>query len=209
MNRDSRLKAKSGDFSMQETATSMKMEMDCKTVTDLAMNKFKKLISLLGPSRIGHARFRRAPVAPPPPHSSFSSISNPVIEHRNEEPDTKIYCPKQINQVPPIMDGVKNENMKELAKQRVKWVIRVPAVGTKTSNIPHDNYSWRKYGQKPIKGSPYPRGYYKCSSVKGCPARKHVERALDEPTMLIVTYEGYHNHSLSNAQTNSLILESS
>lgn len=54
------------------------------------------------------------------------------------------------------------------------------------------------------------RGYYKCSSVRGCPARKHVERALDDPSMLIVTYEGEHNHSLSVAETNSsLILESS
>ena len=39
------------------------------------------------------------------------------------------------------------------------------------------------------------RGYYKCSSVRGCPARKHVERAVDDPAMLIVTYEGEHRHS--------------
>ncbi|KAL2897504.1 putative WRKY transcription factor 11 [Bienertia sinuspersici] len=39
------------------------------------------------------------------------------------------------------------------------------------------------------------RGYYKCSTVRGCPARKHVERATDDPTMLIVTYEGEHRHS--------------
>ncbi|KAG5413833.1 hypothetical protein IGI04_001400 [Brassica rapa subsp. trilocularis] len=64
------------------------------------------------------------------------------------------------------------------------------------ADIPSDEYSWRKYGQKPIKGSPHPRGYYKCSSVRGCPARKHVERALDDAMMLIVTYEGDHNHAL-------------
>ncbi|XP_047160903.1 probable WRKY transcription factor 7 [Vigna umbellata] len=40
------------------------------------------------------------------------------------------------------------------------------------------------------------RGYYKCSTVKGCPARKHVERAQDDPKMLIVTYEGEHRHAL-------------
>jgi hypothetical protein len=31
--------------------------------------------------------------------------------------------------------------------------------------------------------------------VRGCPARKHVERATDDPTMLIVTYEGDHRHT--------------
>ncbi|MBA0568418.1 hypothetical protein Golob_005915 [Gossypium lobatum] len=109
-------------------------------------------------------------------------------------------------------------------KNRVKKVIRVPAISSKNADIPPDEYSWRKYGQKPIKGSPFPRypavfpfsmcnfisldqtvdnlcltyflrGYYKCSSVRGCPARKHVERAPDDPSMLTVTYEGEHRHT--------------
>ncbi|KAG0470698.1 hypothetical protein HPP92_017398 [Vanilla planifolia] len=80
-------------------------------------------------------------------------------------------------------------------KNRVKRTIRVPAISSRMADIPSDEYSWRKYGQKPIKGSPYPRGYYKCSSLRGCPARKHVERAPDDPSMLIVTYEFEHRHS--------------
>ncbi|KEH39749.1 putative transcription factor WRKY family [Medicago truncatula] len=84
-------------------------------------------------------------------------------------------------------------------KNRVKRTVRVPAISSKTADIPPDEYSWRKYGQKPIKGSPYPRGYYKCSTVRGCPARKHVERATDDPTMLIVTYEGEHRHTIQAA----------
>ncbi|KAK4783062.1 hypothetical protein SAY86_007436 [Trapa natans] len=80
-------------------------------------------------------------------------------------------------------------------KNRHRKVIRVPAISNKVSEIPADDYSWRKYGQKPIKGSPYPRGYYRCSTVRGCPARKHVERAPDDPAMLTVTYDGEHRHS--------------
>ncbi|KAE8692209.1 putative WRKY transcription factor 21 [Hibiscus syriacus] len=79
-------------------------------------------------------------------------------------------------------------------KHRVKRSIKVPAISNKFADIPPDDYSWRKYGQKPIKGSPHPRGYYKCSTMRCCPARKHVERCLEEPSMLIVTYEGEHNH---------------
>ncbi|KAE8699776.1 putative WRKY transcription factor 27 [Hibiscus syriacus] len=51
-----------------------------------------------------------------------------------------------------------------------------------------------KYGQKPIKGSPYRRGYYKCSTSKGCLARKQVERNKSDPSMFIVTYTADHNH---------------
>jgi hypothetical protein len=88
-------------------------------------------------------------------------------------------------------------------KHRARYTMRVPAVSSRTADIPGDEYSWRKYGQKPIKGSPYPRGYYRCSTVKGCPARKHVERATDDPATLVVTYEGDHCHDASPPAANA------
>ncbi|KAK8653013.1 hypothetical protein V6N13_127034 [Hibiscus sabdariffa] len=270
--------------------SSMDLEMDCKVAADVAVSKFKRVISLLGRTRTGHARFRRAPIIPPP------AINTGVNQNQaNQEPDAKVYYPTPIKQIPPPVTAHRHQsgglerkdssttinisyssagnsfmssltgdtdskqpssssafqisNLSQVSsagkpplsfsslkrkcssetfgsgtkcnassgrchcskkrKQRLKRVVRVPAISLKLADIPPDDYSWRKYGQKPIKGSPHPRGYYKCSSVRGCPARKHVERALDDPSMLIVTYEGDHNHSLSVAETSNLILESS
>ncbi|PWA91581.1 WRKY22 [Artemisia annua] len=73
----------------------------------------------------------------------------------------------------------------------MKRVCQVPAEG-----LSSDVWSWRKYGQKPIKGSPYPRGYYRCSTSKGCLARKQVERNRSDPDMFIVTYTGEHSHPI-------------
>ncbi|XP_066309589.1 probable WRKY transcription factor 65 [Miscanthus floridulus] len=67
--------------------------------------------------------------------------------------------------------------------------------GVGEGNTPTDSWAWRKYGQKPIKGSPFPRAYYRCSSSKGCPARKQVERSRAEPDKVIVTYSFEHSHS--------------
>ncbi|XP_047977641.1 WRKY transcription factor 22-like isoform X2 [Salvia hispanica] len=74
-------------------------------------------------------------------------------------------------------------------KHQSKKVCHVPA-----ESVSSDVWSWRKYGQKPIKGSPYPRGYYKCSTLKGCMARKQVERNKSDPGKFIITYTGDHTH---------------
>ncbi|GAV67274.1 WRKY domain-containing protein/Plant_zn_clust domain-containing protein [Cephalotus follicularis] len=70
-------------------------------------------------------------------------------------------------------------------KLRIKKTIHVPDISNKVADIAPDDYSWRK-------------SYYKCSIMRGCTARKRVERYLDYPTMLVVTYEGDHIHSKIN-----------
>nr|QWQ79522.1 WRKY transcription factor protein 4 [Zanthoxylum armatum] len=61
--------------------------------------------------------------------------------------------------------------------------------------ISGDGYRWRKYGQKMVKGNPYPRNYYRCTSA-GCPVRKHFETAVDDTNAQIITYKGVHDHDM-------------
>lgn len=55
-----------------------------------------------------------------------------------------------------------------------------------------DGYNWRKYGQKQVKGSEYPRSYYKCTHPN-CPVKKQVERSVEGQVTEII-YKGQHNH---------------
>lgn len=55
-----------------------------------------------------------------------------------------------------------------------------------------DGYNWRKYGQKQVKGSEFPRSYYKCTNPN-CPVKKKVERSLEGHVTAII-YKGEHNH---------------
>ncbi|KAH0923967.1 hypothetical protein HID58_023985 [Brassica napus] len=55
-----------------------------------------------------------------------------------------------------------------------------------------DGYNWRKYGQKQVKGSDFPRSYYKCTHP-ACPVKKKVERSQDGQVTEII-YKGQHSH---------------
>ncbi|GLT92443.1 hypothetical protein SLE2022_102800 [Rubroshorea leprosula] len=74
------------------------------------------------------------------------------------------------------------------------------------SEVLGDGFRWRKYGQKVVKGNPYPRSYYRCTSPK-CNVRKHVERASDDPGSFITTYEGKHNHEMPLKNTAAVASE--
>lgn len=61
-----------------------------------------------------------------------------------------------------------------------------------SGTLSEDGYNWRKYGQKQVKGSEYPRSYYKCTHLN-CPVKKKVERS-HEGHITEIIYKGAHNH---------------
>ncbi|XP_008808914.2 WRKY transcription factor 71-like [Phoenix dactylifera] len=65
-------------------------------------------------------------------------------------------------------------------------------------DILDDGFKWRKYGKKSVKSSPNPRNYYRCLT-EGCAVKKRVERDGEDPSYVITTYEGVHNHHTSPA----------
>ncbi|XP_076952313.1 putative WRKY transcription factor 57 [Bidens hawaiensis] len=82
---------------------------------------------------------------------------------------------------------IKKKGPKRIRQQRVAFVTK--------SEIDHleDGYRWRKYGQKAVKNSPFPRSYYRCTNSK-CTVKKRIERSSTDPTTVITTYEGQHCH---------------
>ncbi|TKY58922.1 WRKY transcription factor 3 [Spatholobus suberectus] len=128
-------------------------------------------------------------------HGSGTSDSEEVGDHetevdeKNDEPDPKRRNTETRLQDPASLHGTVAEP-------------RIIVQTTSEVDLLDDGYRWRKYGQKVVKGNPYPRSYYKCTTP-GCNVRKHVERASTDPKAVITTYEGKHNHDVPAAKTNS------
>ncbi|KAL6630700.1 hypothetical protein ACP70R_028551 [Stipagrostis hirtigluma subsp. patula] len=79
--------------------------------------------------------------------------------------------------------------------------VRKP-MGSVTSRLSYDSYNWRKYGQKQVKGSEFPRSYYKCTHPS-CPVKRKVETTIDGQITEIV-YSGEHNHPKPNPPRKTL-----
>ncbi|KAL0561377.1 hypothetical protein IC582_001802 [Cucumis melo] len=127
------------------------------------------------------------------PNSSVSSSSNEAVVEEdsvksNKLEDIKGRCENKDEE----KSKKQNSNLSKKKEKRP----REPRFAFLTkSEIDHleDGYRWRKYGQKAVKNSPYPRSYYRCTSQK-CVVKKRVERSYQDPSVVITTYEGQHNH---------------
>ncbi|XP_019414293.1 PREDICTED: probable WRKY transcription factor 70 isoform X2 [Lupinus angustifolius] len=71
---------------------------------------------------------------------------------------------------------------------------RTAQTWTNISETIDDNHAWRKYGQKEILNSKFPRSYFRCSRKydQDCQAMKQVQRIEEKPHMYHTTYIGFH-----------------
>ncbi|KAK7392221.1 hypothetical protein VNO78_20651 [Psophocarpus tetragonolobus] len=125
-----------------------------------------------------------------PNSSSISSASsdavndeqNKTLDQADEDDDEEEGQQKTKKQLKP-----KKTNQKRQREPRFAFMTK--------SEVDHleDGYRWRKYGQKAVKNSPFPRSYYRCTSVS-CNVKKRVERSFTDPSVVVTTYEGQHTH---------------
>ncbi|GAB4850767.1 hypothetical protein Ancab_030067 [Ancistrocladus abbreviatus] len=125
-----------------------------------------------------------------PNSNSFSSSSSheaAVDDQPQALEEEKADQDKDTNSIANKQSKGKRKNQKRQREPRFAFVTK--------SNVDHldDGYRWRKYGQKAVRNSPYPRSYYRCTAA-ACGVKKRVERSSSDPTTVVTTYEGQHTH---------------
>ncbi|KAK8664602.1 hypothetical protein V6N13_084383 [Hibiscus sabdariffa] len=144
---------------------------------------------VFSPTKKEHAGVSSGEVMAITPNSSISSSSSEAAGNCEEDSENNKNN-KQPEESP--KKGSKTAKKKDERKQKEPRFAFV----TKTEvDQLEDGYRWRKYGQKAVKNSPFPRSYYRCTTQK-CTVKKRVERSYQDPSTVITTYEGQHNHLL-------------
>ncbi|XP_027902769.1 WRKY transcription factor 55 isoform X2 [Vigna unguiculata] len=94
---------------------------------------------------------------------------------------------------------------REANQEKKKILVPAPQFGN-TEMPPEDGFTWRKYGQKEILGSKYPRSYYRCTHQKlyECQAKKMVQRLDHNADIFEVTYRGKHTCHMSSTAPSSV-----
>ncbi|KAK6146242.1 hypothetical protein DH2020_020111 [Rehmannia glutinosa] len=132
---------------------------------------------------------------PATPNNYSSSISSSSTEAAAANDDQKKNETVDEETVEEELDQEKtNKQLKPKKKnQKRKREPRFAFMTKSEIDNLDDGFRWRKYGQKAVKNSPFPRSYYRCTST-ACGVKKRVERSSEDPSIVVTTYEGTHIH---------------
>ncbi|XP_030456120.1 probable WRKY transcription factor 70 [Syzygium oleosum] len=142
----------------------------------------------------------------------LQSFDNTLSLLSRAEPDPDKFSPV------PVKACVKSEDSEESSKTSVPRDRRGCYKRRKTSdtqtrldhNLIDDGHQWRKYGQKAILNSEFPRNYFRCTHKidQGCQATKQVQKIKDDPTVYRTIYQGHHTCESLILKSPPLILDS-
>ncbi|PNX80494.1 WRKY transcription factor, partial [Trifolium pratense] len=123
-------------------------------------------------------------------HGIEASVQSQRVDPVKVQTENKssLHLKAEFSNSPPQKDN--SPPMEEQADEEGEQRVNVDSLVAGTPS--EDGYNWRKYGQKQVKGSEYPRSYYKCTH-SNCPVKKKVE-CSHEGHITEIIYKGADNH---------------
>ncbi|TKY57373.1 WRKY transcription factor 20 [Spatholobus suberectus] len=134
------------------------------------------------------------------PAEAQSFVSSPLVESEIAVPSNELRLTSPVQMVSsgasaPFdvdLDDINHKGNTATGLQASHAEVRGSGLSVAAEKTSDDGYNWRKYGQKHVKGSEFPRSYYKCTHPN-CEVKKLFERSHDGQ-MTEIIYKGTHDH---------------
>ncbi|MED6205560.1 WRKY Transcription Factor [Stylosanthes scabra] len=121
--------------------------------------------------------------------------SSPLAESETADPSNELSLSSPVQKVSSVevdLDEFNHKGNGATGLQASEVEARGSGPPIVAEKVSDDGYNWRKYGQKLVKGSEFPRSYYKCTHPN-CEVKKLFERSHDGQITEII-YKGTHDH---------------
>ncbi|XP_012458479.1 probable WRKY transcription factor 75 isoform X1 [Gossypium raimondii] len=175
-------------------------------------NKYQMFFPISSPaSSAAYDPFTTNIMAPTSPHvfnNFHGNSSNGLMDLKTDQKFVKkaAEVKEPVDQNGSFVGSEADYHLKSSAAtdKKKEKMIRKPRYAFQTRSevdILEDGYRWRKYGQKAVKNSKFPRSYYRCTH-QGCNVKKQVQRLSKDQSIVVTTYEGIHTHPIHNPTDN-------